>query len=137
MPIFSYTFRDALGSVQKGTADSDSEELLRKRFEEQGFTITEVTMIKAKSPKTKSPGKVKLANLSVWCRQFSTMVDAGVSLVRCLDVLGHQTQDKKLQKIIKDLGTRVEGGEALSRAMQRHPKAFSSLFIGLIKACYN
>ena len=134
MPIFSYTFRDALGSVQKGTADSDSEELLRKRFEEQGFTITEVTMIKAKSPKTKSPGKVKLANLSVWCRQFSTMVDAGVSLVRCLDVLGHQTQDKKLQKIIKDLGTRVEGGEALSRAMQRHPKAFSSLFIGLIKA---
>jgi type IV pilus assembly protein PilC len=134
MPIFSYTFRDALGSVQKGTADSDSEELLRKRFEEQGFTITEVTMIKAKSPKTKSPGKVKLAHLSVWCRQFSTMVDAGVSLVRCLDVLGHQTQDKRLKKIIQDLGTRVEGGEALSRAMQRHPKAFSSLFIGLIKA---
>lgn len=134
MPIFSYTFRDALGSVQKGTADSESEELLRRRFEEQGFTITEVTMIKAKSPKTKSPGKVKLAHLSVWCRQFSTMVDAGVSLVRCLDVLGHQTQDKKLKKIITDLGTRVEGGEALSRAMQRHPKAFSSLFIGLIKA---
>ena len=65
MPIFSYTFRDALGSVQKGTADSDSEELLRKRFEEQGFTITEVTMIKAKSPKTKSPGKVKLAEVFV------------------------------------------------------------------------
>jgi type IV pilus assembly protein PilC len=134
MPIFSYTFKDALGSIQKGTADAESEELLRKRFEEQGFTITEVTMLKAKSPKTKSPGKVKLTDLSVWCRQFSTMVDAGVSLVRCLDVLGRQTQNKKLQKIITDLGTRVEGGETLSRAMQRHPKAFSSLFIGLIKA---
>jgi type IV pilus assembly protein PilC len=134
MPIFSYTFKDALGSTQKGTADAESEELLRKRFEEQGFTITEVTMIKAKSPKTKSPGKVKLTDLSVWCRQFSTMVDAGVSLVRCLDVLGRQTQNKKLQKIITDLGTRVEGGESLSRAMQRHPKAFSSLFIGLVKA---
>jgi type IV pilus assembly protein PilC len=134
MPIFSYTFKDALGSTQKGTADAESEELLRKRFEEQGFTITEVTMIKAKSPKTKSPGKVKLTDLSVWCRQFSTMVDAGVSLVRCLDVLGRQTQNKKLQKIITDLGTRVEGGESLSRAMQRHPKSFSSLFIGLIKA---
>lgn len=134
MPIFSYTFKDALGAIQKGTADAESEELLRKRFEEQGFTITEVTMIKAKSPKTRSPGKVKLTDLSVWCRQFSTMVDAGVSLVRCLDVLGHQTQNKKLKKIIGDLGTRVEAGESLSRAMQRHPKAFSSLFIGLIKA---
>ena len=134
MPIFSYTFKDAVGAIQKGTADAESEELLRKRFEEQGFTITELTMIKAKSPKVKSPGKVKLADLSVWCRQFSTMVDAGVSLVRCLDVLGHQTQNKRLQKIIVDLGTRVEAGESLSRAMQRHPKAFSSLFIGLIKA---
>ena len=134
MPIFSYTFKDAVGSIQKGTADAESEELLRKRFEEQGFTITEVTMIKAKSPKTRSPGKVKLNDLSVWCRQFSTMVDAGVSLVRCLDVLGHQTQNKRLKKIITDLGSRVEAGESLSRAMQRHPKAFSSLFIGLVKA---
>lgn len=134
MPIFSYTFKDAVGAIQKGTADAESEELLRKRFEEQGFTITEITMIKAKSPKTKSPGKVKLTDLSVWCRQFSTMVDAGVSLVRCLDVLGNQTQNKRLKKIIGDLGTRVEAGESLSRAMQRHPKAFSSLFIGLIKA---
>jgi len=134
MPIFSYTFKDAMGTVQKGTADAESEDLLRARFTEQGFTITELTMIKAKSPKSKSPGKVKLTDLSVWCRQFSTMVDAGVSLVRCLDVLGRQTQNKRLQKIIADLGTRVEGGESLSRAMQRHPKAFSSLFIGLIKA---
>ncbi|MEI8282495.1 MAG: type II secretion system F family protein, partial [Armatimonadota bacterium] len=134
MPIFSYTFKDAVGSIQKGTADAESEELLRKRFEEQGFTITELTMIKARSPKVRSPGKVRLADLSVWCRQFSTMVDAGVSLVRCLDVLGNQTQNKRLKKIIADLGGRVEAGESLSRAMQRHPKAFSSLFIGLIKA---
>lgn len=134
MPVFSYTFRDASGGIQKGTADAESEEILRKRFEEQGFTITEVTMIKAKSAKPKSFGKVKLSHLSVFCRQFSTMVDAGVSLVRCLDVLGQQTQDPKLKKIIADIGERVEGGESLSRAMQRHPKTFSNLFIGMIKA---
>jgi type IV pilus assembly protein PilC len=134
MPVFSYTFKDALGGVQKGTADAESEEILRKRFEEQGFTITELTMIKAKSARVKSPGKVKLTHLSVFCRQFSTMVDAGVSLVRCLDVLGRQTQDPKLKKILADIGQRVEGGESLSRAMQRHPKAFSNLFIGLVKA---
>jgi len=134
MPVYSYTFRDSHGGIQKGTADAESEEILRKRFEEQGFTITELTMIKAKSPKAKTYGKVKLVHLSVFCRQFSTMVDAGVSLVRCLDVLSAQTQDAKLKKILVDIGERVEGGESLSRAMMRHPKTFSNLFIGLIKA---
>jgi type IV pilus assembly protein PilC len=134
MPIFSYTFRDATGGVQKGTADAESEEILRRRFEEQGFTITEVAMLRAKSAKAKSYGRVKLSNLAVFCRQFSTMVDAGVSLVRCLDVLGQQTQDKKLKRILRDIGERVEGGESLSRAMQRHPKSFSNLFIGLVRA---
>jgi len=134
MPVYSYTFRDAAGGVQKGTADAESEEILRKRFEEQGFTITEVAVIKARSPRQKSYGKVKLGHLSVFCRQFSTMVDAGVSLVRCLDVLGQQTQDAKLKKILRDIGERVEGGESLSRAMQRHPRTFSNLFIGMIRA---
>jgi type IV pilus assembly protein PilC len=134
MPVFSYTFRDANGGVQKGTADAESEELLRKRFEEQGFTITEVTMVRARSAKAKSYGKVKLTDLSVFCRQFSTMVDAGVSLVRCLDVLGSQTQNPRLKKILVDIGERVEGGESLSRSMQRHPRAFSPLFIGLVRA---
>ena len=134
MPVYSYTFRDAAGGIQKGTAEAESEELLRKRFEEQGFTITEVTMLKSRGPRQKNYGKVKLQNLSIFCRQFSTMVDAGVSLVRCLDVLGHQTQDPKLKKILMDIGERVEGGESLSRAMRRHPKAFNNLFLGLIRA---
>ena len=134
MPVYSYTFRDASGGMQKGTAEAESEDILRKRFEEQGFTITEVTMIKAKGAKVKKYGKVKLGHLAIFCRQFSTMVDAGVSLVRCLDVLSQQTQDPRLKKILIDIGERVEGGESLSRAMQRHPKAFSNLFIGLIRA---
>ena len=101
MPVFSYTFRDASGGIQKGTADAESEEILRKRFEEQGFTITEVTMIRSKSAKPKSFGKVKLTHLSVFCRQFSTMVDAGVSLVRCLDVLGQLQTAFSLRKAAK------------------------------------
>ncbi len=134
MPVYSYTFRDASGGIQKGTAEAESEDLLRKRFEEQGFTITEVQMIRARGTRQKSYGKVKLVNLSIFCRQFSTMVDAGVSLVRCLDVLGTQTQDPRLKKILLDIGERVEGGESLSRAMQRHPKAFNNLFLGLVRA---
>jgi type IV pilus assembly protein PilC len=134
MPVYSYTFRDATGGTQKGTAEAESEEILRKRFEEQGFTITELTMIKARSPKPKSYGRVRLGNLAVFCRQFSTMVDAGVSLVRCLDVLGRQSSDPKLKKILIDIGERVESGESLSRSMQRHPKTFSTLFVNMVRA---
>jgi len=134
MPVYSYAFKDAAGTIQRGTQEAESEELLRKRFEEQGFQLTEVTALKGVKTKKKSTGKVKLNHLSVFCRQFSTMVDAGVSLVRCLDVLSRQSQDAKLKKILVDLGERVEGGESLSRAMLRHPRTFNNLFIGLIKA---
>lgn len=134
MPIYGVTIKDAAGGIQKITTESESEEILRKRFEEQGFTVTELTVIKAGKTRTRRYGKVKLTSLSVFCRQFSTMVDAGVSLVRCLDVLGRQTQDAKLRRILVDIGERVESGESLSRSMQRHPRSFSNLFIGLIRA---
>lgn len=134
MPVYSYTFKDGSGAIQKGTMDAESEDVLRSRFTEQGFDVIEVTVIKSKSTKPKSFGKVKLGNLAVFCRQFSTMVDAGVSLVRCLDVLGRQTQDPKLKKILIDLGERIESGETLSKSMQRHPRTFNNLFVGLIRA---
>ncbi len=135
MPVYSYTFKDASGGLQKGTAEADTEDKLRSRFVEQGLEIVEVTMIKKGSnQKQRGFGKVKLKNLAIFCRQFSTMVDAGVSLVRCLDVLSRQTEDPKLKRILLDVGERVEGGESLSRAMQRHPRSFNNLFIGLIRA---
>ena len=135
MPVYSYTFKDPNGALQKGTTEAESEDKLRSRFEEQGLEVVEVTMIKKRgSASPRGFGKVKLTNLSVFCRQFSTMVDAGVSLVRCLDVLSRQTQDPKLKKILVDVGERVEGGESLSRCMQRHPRTFNNLFIGLVRA---
>ena len=135
MPVYSYTFKDPSGGLQKGTAEAESEEKLRARFNEQGLEIVEVTMIKKGSMRrSRGFGKVKLTRLSLFCRQFSTMVDAGVSLVRCLDVLSRQTEDPKLKKILIDVGERVEGGESLSRAMQRHPRTFNNLFIGLVRA---
>jgi len=135
MPVFSYTFRDPSGGMQKGTAEAEDEQSLRARFNEQGLEVVEVTMIKkAGKASKKSYGKVNRKNLAVFCRQFSTMVDAGVSLVRCLDVLSRQTQDAKLKRILMDIGERVESGESLSNSMRRHPRTFDNLFIGLIRA---
>ena len=135
MPIYSYSFQDAGGSIQKGTAEAETEEALRERFSEQGLEITEVEMIKRKGKgNSRSFGKVRKKKLAIFCRQFSTMVDAGVSLVRCLDVLGRQTNDPTLRKILADVGERVESGESLSRSMQRHPRTFDNLFTGLVRA---
>ncbi len=128
---------DASGGMQKGTAEAESEEALRRRFSEQGLEIVDLTMIKKRgksATRVGGFGRVKLARLAVFCRQFSTMVDAGVSLVRCLDVLSQQQEDAKLRRILVDIGERVESGESLSRAMQRHPRTFNSLFIGLVRA---
>lgn len=135
MPVYSYTFRDPSGGMQKGTAEAEDEQSLKQRFSEQGLDVVEVTMIKrAGKASKKSYGKVNLKNLAIFCRQFSTMVDAGVSLVRCLDVLGRQTEDPKLKRILLDIGERVESGESLSNSMRRHPRTFNNLFIGLIRA---
>lgn len=135
MPIYSYTYKDPMGGLQKGTTEAESEDKLRERFGEQGIEVVEVTMLKkAGKSAPRSFGKVKLATLAIFCRQFSTMVDAGVSLVRCLDVLSRQTEDPKLKRILIDVGERVESGESLSRSMQRHPRTFNNLFIGLIRA---
>jgi type IV pilus assembly protein PilC len=133
MPTFAYTFRDAAGTVRSGTSEAESAETLRRRLQEQGFTVTEVRQIRAQRPGG-GWGRVKLSDLAIFCRQFSTMQDAGVSIVRSLDVLAQQTQSAKLRRIIMDIQAEVEAGQTLSKAMSKYPNVFSNLFIGLIRA---
>lgn len=136
MPIFQYTVSDATGNVRTGTSEAESEEILTRRLQEQGFRVTTIK----KTGKTKGTtsgtgfGRVKLRDVAIFCRQFSTMIDAGVSLVRTLDVLGEQTQNPKLRRIIKEIQVEVEGGSTLSKAMSKYPAVFNNLFIGLIRA---
>ncbi len=136
MPVFQYTVRDQTGAVRTGTSEAESQEILKRRLQEQGFQVNEVSATKGKKKKSATAGfgKVKLHDLSIFCRQFSTMIDAGVSLVRALDVLGEQTQNPKLKRILKEIQVEVESGGQLSKAMQKYPKVFSNLFIGLVRA---
>ncbi len=139
MATYAYTVRDAGGVLRNGTSEAENPEVLARRLREQGFSINEIKQSKAK--KAKGAGsfldnlqKVKLTELSIFCRQFSTMIDAGVSLVRCLNVLGDQTTNKRLKNIIQDILHEVEAGETLSKAMSKYPGVFNNLFIGLIRA---
>ncbi|HLI49228.1 MAG TPA: type II secretion system F family protein [Chthonomonas sp.] len=136
MPIFQYTVSDATGNVRTGTSEAESEEILTRRLQEQGFRVTTIKKTGKARGTTSGTGfgRVKLRDVAIFCRQFSTMIDAGVSLVRTLDVLGEQTQNPKLRRIIKEIQVEVEGGSTLSKAMAKYPAVFNNLFIGLIRA---
>lgn len=136
MPVFQYTVRDATGNMRTGTSEAENQDILKRRLQEQGFQVNDVKQTgKSKTKNAASGyGKVKLKDLSIFCRQFSTMIDAGVSLVRSLDVLGEQTQNPKLKRILREIQVEVESGQQLSKAMQKYPKVFSNLFVGLIRA---
>lgn len=136
MATFSYTVRDAAGQTRSGTSEAENAEILRRRLQEQGFTVADITQTAAGKRKAAGGGwgRVKLADLSIFCRQFSTMIDAGVSLVRALDVLAEQTQNPKLRRMLTDIQQEVESGQTLSKSMSKYPKTFNNLFIGLIRA---
>jgi type IV pilus assembly protein PilC len=138
MPVFAYVAKDKAGKIHRGRAEADNEKLLTKRLEESGYWVTQVTREGEKEKKKRNLmmmfSKVKLNHLSIFCRQFATMINAGVGLVRGLTVLETQTTSPRLKEIIRDVQNRVAAGETLSRAMAHHNNVFSNLFIGLVRA---
>jgi len=135
MPNYQYTIRDAAGTVIPGTSEAENEDILKKRLTEQGFTVVDIKQIKGVARKRVGGfGGVKKNDLSVMCRQFSTMIDAGVNMVRCLTVLADQATNPKLKAILNDIQSEVEGGQTLSRALEKYPAVFDRLFVGLVSA---
>jgi type IV pilus assembly protein PilC len=141
--VFSYVAKDALGKVHKGSSEAENEQVLVRRLREKGFWVQKVSEERAAAEQAAARprrrgfvifGRVSGRDLSIFCRQFATMMNAGVSLVRCLAVLEEQTSSLRLREIIRDIQTSVEAGETLSRALTKYPGVFSNLFVGLVRA---
>jgi type IV pilus assembly protein PilC len=125
--------------MRTATLEAENEELLARRLREQGFAVSEIKKEKTRKKSSTSDffqnlQRIKTEELSIFFRQFSTMVDAGVSFVRCLSVLGEQTQNARLRRIIGEMQKEVEAGSQLSKAMAKFPRVFSNLMIGLVRA---
>ncbi|HOC93986.1 MAG TPA: type II secretion system F family protein [bacterium] len=137
MAQYVYKARDSKGQLVSGTMDADNEQSVRSRLREKNYIATSISL-KSKSMNLKEVlakfQKVKAKNLAVFARQFSTMVNAGLSLVRALDILEKQADDKKLKEIIRDIRLRVESGASLADSFGQHPQTFSDLFINLTHA---
>jgi type IV pilus assembly protein PilC len=133
---YDYKVRDRSGALITGQLAGDSEALVLQRLREMGMTPVEVKKANAgmKMEINLRPGRVKLKQISVFCRQFATMVNSGLPILRALAILADQTDNKEFAKVLVQARTDVENGSSLSAAMGKHPKAFNNLFISMVKA---
>jgi len=133
---YEYKGRDRAGNLVSGQLIGDSEGLVMIKLREMGMTPIEVKRAKAglKMEINLRPGRVKLKDLAVFSRQFATMVNSGLPILRALAILGDQTENKELQKVLVQVRLDVEQGQSLSGAMARSPKAFSDLYVAMVKA---
>jgi len=132
---FDYKVRDRSGNLVSGQLVGDSEGLVMTKLREMGLTPIEVKKAGTglRLEINLRPGRVKLKDLAVFSRQFATMVNSGLPILRALAILGDQTENRELEKVLTQVRVDVEQGQSLSGAMEKHRKAFNDLYIAMVK----
>jgi type IV pilus assembly protein PilC len=133
---FDYKVRDKTGALVTGQLVGDNEAIVMTRLRQMGLTPVRVKQASTglKMEIHLRPGRIKLKQIAVFCRQFATMVNSGLPILRALSILSDQTESKELAKVLFAVRAGVENGSSLSAAMAEHPKAFNNLFISMVKA---
>src|SRR5262245_57623893 len=140
MPTFAYTGRTRAGETVSGERAADTMDAAVAALRRDQILVTRITPAKvkeqpaAKKKAGKMGKKVSAKNLAVLTRQFSVMIDAGLPLVQCLDILGNQEEDKNFAAVILQTRTDIESGASLADAMRKHPKTFDPLFTNMVAA---
>jgi type IV pilus assembly protein PilC len=136
MPVYQWVGKNRKDEVQKGEIDAVSEEAVKAQLARQRITPTKVK----KKPKdlfenvTFLQPTVKQRDVILFARQFSTMIDAGLPIIQCLDILYSQQANATFKKMLKEIKESVEGGATLAEALKKFPKHFDSLFVNMIAA---
>ena len=136
MPIFLWQAETKKGESKKGEIDASYEAGVRGQLRRQGYKSITVK----KKPKDLFANipflqqKVKEKDVVVFARVFATMINAGLPLIQCLDLLGKQEQNKTFAKVIESIKEDIEGGSTLTDALRKYPKIFDSLFVNLVAA---
>jgi type IV pilus assembly protein PilC len=136
MATFIYSVRDKAGKVVKGRLDGDNKDAVQARLAQMGYIILELDQQSALSQlgELKIGSGVKPKDVSIFARQFATMINAGLSLTKCLSILAQQTESAPLREIIGQLGKDVEAGQSLSDSLSKHPKTFPPIFVNMVRA---
>jgi len=135
MPLYAYTAIDPTGRIVRSTMDADNEQLVLSKLRDQSLHCTDIKKAK-KAAASSSFGKKKLKprSIVVFSRQFATMIDAGIPILRCLDILVGQTKDQALKPALEMIVTDVKGGLTLAESMAKHPTVFNKLYVNMIRA---
>jgi type IV pilus assembly protein PilC len=136
MPVYLWKGKDRHNKSKKGEMEAPSEEVVRSELTRRKITSAKVK----KKPKdifenvSFMQPKVKMSDVIIFCRQFSTMIDAGLPIIQCLDILYAQNDNKTFKKMLKDVKSNVESGQTLAEAMRKYPRQFDDLFVNMISA---
>jgi len=132
MPTYTYTARAVNGELKTATIDAPSREEVVAQLRRQRMSVVKVDEEAAKKSKTK--GSIKMRDIVIFTRQFSTMINAGLPLVQALDILAKQTENKTLSEVTRAVVFDVESGHTVADALAKHPNAFSDLYVNMVAA---
>jgi type IV pilus assembly protein PilC len=134
MPAFVWKGKNRDGKAVSGERVADNKEAVMALLRREQILVSSVKEKGREMALPKFGGGVPAKELAIFVRQFSVMIDAGLPLVQCLEILGSQQENKTFAKILQQTRMDVEGGATLADAMRKHPKAFDELFVNMIAA---
>jgi type IV pilus assembly protein PilC len=134
MTNFAYKALDTRGGQAVGEIEGESKAAVAAALRTRGLTVLDLNEVKQGWGQISIGGRIKPKDLTVFSRQFATMVNSGLSMLRCLYVLEEQTPNKMLAKVISEVRADVEAGISLSDSLEKHPKVFSRLYVSMVRA---
>src|SRR3989338_9121383 len=138
MPTFIYEGKTLSGETRKGEIEAPSLAIATANIRRQQIITSKVVEKKAAGFALKLPGfgaKVTTKEIVIFTRQFATMIDAGLPLVQCLDILSSQQPNPLFKTTLTEIKKSVEGGSTFADALRKHPKIFDDLYVNLVAAC--
>lgn len=136
---YAYKARDRGGKILDGVVEADSQDVVVSRLRDMGYMPVSVTLRRTKLTKTeiRIPGltdRVSPKDVALFARQFSTMINAGLTLLKSLTILVSQTENINLSKVLGQVRSDIERGSSLSAALAKHPKVFDHLFVAMVRS---
>lgn len=133
MAVFTWEGKNRKGEIKKGEMEAVNETAVNAALAKQGIVAS---LVKVKTSETKAvkTKKVDTKALVIFTRQFSTMIDAGLPLVQCLEILSSQQEDKSFKAVLTQVKGDVESGSTFADALKKHPKVFDDLYVNLVAA---
>jgi type IV pilus assembly protein PilC len=134
MPNYTWKGRTRAGKTQEGVLVAENKDAAIAMLRKQQVTVTAVTEKGKEFALPKMGGGISQKEIAVFTRQFSVMIDAGLPLVQCLEILGSQQDNRVFQKILFEVRQDIESGATLADSLRKHPKAFDDLYCNMVAA---